>query len=217
MATTRSILEPVPILGLTLRQFIGGKSIRIVFLFSLVPAIFSLIFMLDSGNSTAREFFAGIFQEFIAPTLLPIATLILATNALTWLSGQRDDLREAIAAGGVVEVPLPSGRSGPLALLSPDGKSRPLPTGADRVGIGPLDRCGIWKIAVEKDGEAVAEVACNLANRRESDLRPAYSAVAEEPGALAGRLTKPAWHYLAVLALGLILLEWYLFQRRWIG
>ena len=82
MATTRSILEPVPILGLTLRQFIGGKSIRIVFLFSLVPAIFSLIFMLDSGNSTAREFFAGIFQEFIAPTLLPIATLILATNAL---------------------------------------------------------------------------------------------------------------------------------------
>jgi ABC-2 type transport system permease protein len=38
--------------------------------------------MLDAGNSTAREFFASIFQEFIAPTLLPIATLILATNAL---------------------------------------------------------------------------------------------------------------------------------------
>ena len=82
MATARTMLEPVPILGLTLRQFVGGKAIRIVFLFSLVPAIFALIFMLDSGNSTAREFVAGLFQEFIAPTLLPIATLILATNAL---------------------------------------------------------------------------------------------------------------------------------------
>ncbi|HEX5166888.1 MAG TPA: ABC transporter permease subunit [Thermomicrobiales bacterium] len=82
MATARSMLDPTPILGLTLRQFIGGKSIRIVFLFSLVPALFSLIFMLDSGDLTSREFFAGIFQEFIAPTLLPIATLILATNAL---------------------------------------------------------------------------------------------------------------------------------------
>ena len=76
------MLEPVPILNLTLRQFIGGKSIRIVFLFSLVPAVFALIYMLETGDTTAREFVAGIFQEFIAPTLLPIATLILATNAL---------------------------------------------------------------------------------------------------------------------------------------
>jgi ABC-2 type transport system permease protein len=82
MASARSMMEPVPILGLTLRQFVGGKAIRIVFLFSLVPAIFSLIYLIDSGMTTPREFVAGIFQEFIAPTLLPIVTLILATNAL---------------------------------------------------------------------------------------------------------------------------------------
>jgi len=82
MATARSMLDPLPILGLTLRQFIGGRAIRIVFLFSLVPALFALIYLLEPGGTTAREFFAGIFQEFIAPTLLPIATLILATSAL---------------------------------------------------------------------------------------------------------------------------------------
>lgn len=76
------MIEPMPIFGLTLRQFIGGKAIRIVFLFSLVPAIFSLIYLIDTGTTTQREFVAGIFQEFIAPTLLPIITLILATNAL---------------------------------------------------------------------------------------------------------------------------------------
>ncbi|MGH9173742.1 MAG: ABC transporter permease [Vicinamibacterales bacterium] len=76
------MLEPLPILGLTLRQFIGGRAIRIVFIFSLVPAIFALIYALEPGDLTAREFVAGMFQEFIAPTLLPIATLILATNAL---------------------------------------------------------------------------------------------------------------------------------------
>jgi len=76
------MMDPVPILGLTIRQFIGGKAIRVVFLFSLVPAIFALIYLIDAGTSTPREFIAGIFQELVAPTLLPIVTLILATNAL---------------------------------------------------------------------------------------------------------------------------------------
>ena len=82
MATTRTMLEPFTIVGLTLRQFIGGKAIRIVFLFSLVPAIFALIYLLEPYDTTPREAIANIAMELIAPTLLPIATLILATNAL---------------------------------------------------------------------------------------------------------------------------------------
>lgn len=72
----------LPILVLTLRQFIGGKAIRIVALGSLLPALFSMIFALDSGGITALEFMNGLFIEFIGPTVIPISILILATNAV---------------------------------------------------------------------------------------------------------------------------------------
>ena len=72
----------VPITQLTLRAFQGGKAVRVVGLFALIPVLFALIYILDSEGSTRREFMNDMFQEFIAPTILPIAILILATNAL---------------------------------------------------------------------------------------------------------------------------------------
>lgn len=77
-----SPLEVLPIFALTLRQFIGGKGIRVVLLFTLLPALFALIYALETQGVTAREFVDDLFAEFIAPTILPIATLVLATNAI---------------------------------------------------------------------------------------------------------------------------------------
>jgi ABC-2 type transport system permease protein len=81
-AATRGVLEAVPIFGLTLRQFLSGKAIRVVAAFSLIPSIFAAIYALESGGITRLTFMNGLFQDLIAPTLLPIATLIVATNAL---------------------------------------------------------------------------------------------------------------------------------------
>jgi ABC-2 type transport system permease protein len=78
----RDLLESVPIFALTMRQFLGGKAIRVVALASLLPALFSLIYWMDSGGTTPRAFMNGIFAEFIAPTILPLITLVLATNAI---------------------------------------------------------------------------------------------------------------------------------------
>jgi ABC-type transport system involved in multi-copper enzyme maturation permease subunit len=72
----------LPITQLTLRAFQGGKAVRVVGLFALVPVLFAAIYVLDAGGVTRREFINDIFQEFIAPTILPIAILILGTNAL---------------------------------------------------------------------------------------------------------------------------------------
>jgi ABC-2 type transport system permease protein len=82
VSLTRGISEPLPIFTLTLRQFISGKAIRVVALFSLIPAVFAGIYVLESGGITRLAFMDGLFQGLIAPTLLPIATLIVATNAL---------------------------------------------------------------------------------------------------------------------------------------
>ncbi len=78
----QSLLVWAPILTLTLLQFGYGKAIRIVFLLSLIPALFSLIFLIGDSSDTAREAFNGILQNVTIPTILPLATLILATTAL---------------------------------------------------------------------------------------------------------------------------------------
>jgi ABC-2 type transport system permease protein len=73
---------PFPILELTLRQFTGGKAIRVVGLFALLPALFAAIYWINAGDIEPREFLDGLYLNLISATVLPIATLILATNAL---------------------------------------------------------------------------------------------------------------------------------------
>jgi len=166
---------------------------------------------------------------------LPLRTAfpILVTNALGWFAGAAGELREAVVTGAVTEVPLPAVTAGttprpPLQLWAPAGGApRALPTGLAQVAVGPFDRSGIWSIAPAASGTtpaipvepAVVEIACNLANRAESDLRAAPEILSEsqsEPLA-TGFMTRPIWYYLIGLAWFLAGLEWYLYQRRWIS
>lgn len=79
---SRSLFLTFPILILTLRQFSSGKAIRVVALFALAPTLFTLIYLIDPGGQSDRSWFDQIFREIVVPTILPLATVILATNAL---------------------------------------------------------------------------------------------------------------------------------------
>lgn len=83
MATfAQALMGTFPILALTLMHFSHGKAIRVVAAIALLPAIFSVIYLIDDSGDTARIFLSDVFREFITPTILPLATLILATGAL---------------------------------------------------------------------------------------------------------------------------------------
>jgi ABC-2 type transport system permease protein len=73
---------PLPIFDLTMRSFTGGKSLRVVAFFAVVPLLFAAIYAIDSAGTTSREFINDMFQNLIAPTTLPLAILTLGTNAL---------------------------------------------------------------------------------------------------------------------------------------
>jgi hypothetical protein len=150
---------------------------------------------------------------------LPLQTAfpILVSNALTWFSGSKGELRESLPSGSVTELEIPSRGGGPLLLKAPDGQTRPLPVGLVKTTIGPLDRCGVWSVTRGAEGAAEVEVACNLANPRESDLRPPLGSTSHSLRTGAGFGGRPAWFYLIVTAWGLAGLEWYLYQRRWIS
>lgn len=170
---------------------------------------------------------------------LPLRTAfpILMTNAVNWFQGEKGELREALATGSVVEVELAPDEPGtvPLAqkaksppaalvLRGPDGTARPLPAGVARTHVGPLDHCGVWAVGPEatdaktdKPAPALTEFACNLGSAEESDLRPPADLETTRTAGLGGWGGRPLWFYLTLAAFGIVVLEWSLYQRRWIS
>lgn len=77
-----SIADRVPIFWLSVRQFRHGKSTLIVGLFALIPILFGLINALSSGQAAGPDFIARRFLDILLPTVIPLATLVLATTVL---------------------------------------------------------------------------------------------------------------------------------------
>jgi hypothetical protein len=172
---------------------------------------------------------------------LPLRTAfpIMMTNAITWFRGPQGEFREALSTGSIVELdlqgkPEPARPAGApperattavytdrLFLRDPRGDLRPLPPAGTRLTIGPLDQCGVWQVVTERrtSGEPTnvhAELACNLVNAQESNLQHQHDAAGMTPEiAAVGR--RPAWLYLAAVALLFTSVEWLLYQRRWIS
>jgi ABC-type transport system involved in multi-copper enzyme maturation permease subunit len=71
----------LPVTTLTVRQFTGGRTVRLTFVLSLIPALFAAIFAARPWGVPADEFLIDLFRELIVPTLLPIVVLLPATAA----------------------------------------------------------------------------------------------------------------------------------------
>jgi hypothetical protein len=140
-----------------------------------------------------------------------------------------------ISAGASLILRSPSGREMNVARqqtapfeaapkdASPPAKPEPSQTAsrppAPEVSLGPFDACGVWTLVSREaaDRESVAaELAVNLANERESDLRPRdeLAASVAEATLAAGWFARPLWFYIAVCACAITVVEWLLHQRR---
>ena len=75
--------RPIPVLTLTVRQFLGGRTLWVATALSFIPCLFAAIYLLETGSTSPYDFLVDvIFLGLVAPTLLPIAVLILATGAI---------------------------------------------------------------------------------------------------------------------------------------
>ena len=122
-------------------------------------------------------------------------------------------------------------------LIDPNGDRRGVTIANRRASVGPASRTGIYglfkesslpedtneesgqaqtdlsPIELQRDQAAIGELlAFNLCDENESDLRLpelAASTVGDPPASGA-----PPWFYLALIAVGLVIGEWALFNRR---
>jgi len=150
---------------------------------------------------------------------------ILVTNALNWFRGGAGELQSALATGQRAKIPLANdkfGKDAKLVLRSPSGHetlvSKP-PAPSPELSLGPLDECGMWTLVAQETPErqtVAAELAVNLANERESDLRPRAEPAADAatPTLAAGWFARPLWFYIAFCACAISVVEWVLHQRR---
>ncbi|MFV0444483.1 MAG: vWA domain-containing protein [Planctomycetaceae bacterium] len=171
---------------------------------------------------------------------------ILVSNALGWFAGTSGELNRAVSTGDIATLTVPSttvGREPTYQLRDPAGRLQNLspPAADDDAGtvlreslpltVGPLERVGIYEVLAgvagrtaapseepETESSPLASLAVNLANADESDLRPPEHLDASRPDAalVAGWFTRPFWFYLAAAAGLVAVLEWFLYQRRFV-
>lgn len=167
---------------------------------------------------------------------------IMATNALSWFAGPSGELHPSISTDQMEKVELSEEtltQHPTLAMVSPTGTNKPQPvmpatktqdgetTSPPATTVGPLPSVGIWRLIPEKEEadtstddaaevEPIREFAVNLANERETDLRPP-TALLEQTNpatAVSGWWNRPPWFLLVCLACVFTAWEWFAYQRR---
>ena len=155
---------------------------------------------------------------------LPLRTAfpILMMNALNWFTENRGEMREALPTGAITDVetktlhPVGQASQRGLALVAPDGRRIPLPSGSERLSLGPFDQCGVWRVVGDEQDTTLLELACNLADRNESDVRVAKADDATSISVVSASLlgNRPVSVWLIALVWMLMAIEWWAYQRR---
>jgi hypothetical protein len=154
--------------------------------------------------------------------------LFLAGSVLHLSETQSGALSEGIRAGDTLTTRLPPGSQG-VRLTEPDGTSIKLDAAPDgSVAYGPVMRLGMYTVAWEgqatpidvADGStARRRIAANLLDPYESDLGTTPS-LAMARGEIKGQreresdLTRKLWPYLLLFTLGVVMFEWFVYNRK---
>ena len=151
---------------------------------------------------------------------LRVAFPIFITNSLRWLTARRgagniDGATQR--AGEVVALDPPTGIS-QLTVVAPDKSKDTIPIENPPVLYGEADKIGVYNVS-GKNGEREYSraFAVSLLNKSESDIAPRDSiqigAGEKIGGETRARANKELWGYIALLALGLLSVEWWVYHR----
>ena len=106
-----------------------------------------------------------------------------------------------------------------VTISSPSGKGWELRPGPDgSANFSQLYEAGLWE--VQYDGKLERKIGVNLLNARESDPAVAEASTLDAAGLVTAggienelRTNQEIWRWFALAALGLLLAEWYFYQR----
>jgi hypothetical protein len=166
--------------------------------------------ILIAGERGGQRMIAFGFSPTVSDLPLRVAFPVFLVNALQWLRGRSAELEDAVRTGRRQRL---AASGGALTVTSPRGDRLVLPVQAGGAELD-ADTAGFYHVDEQR------LIAANLSDARESWL-------ASRPLELNGRLVaapetvarlRPGtaiWRGLAILALLLVVVEWWTFHRRW--
>ncbi|MDZ4829832.1 MAG: VWA domain-containing protein [Phycisphaerae bacterium] len=146
-------------------------------------------------------------------------------NALEWLGAAGEALALAgLEPGETASFRIPANAAN-LALLLPDGSSTPITVrDPGQFSWGPIRRAGIYALSWDepgREGRQTRRFAANLLSVAEGRIVPLEKLTLGEKEVVGARGTKNArsalWPALLGLALLMVLIEWWVYQRRTAG
>lgn len=163
-----------------------------------------------------RSVFMG-FDLMQSRFMLNVSFPILISNAVRWLGTGSDDSEIGqIHTGDPITIPV-AAALGKVVITRPDGSKREALTGEHGGAIfTETDLAGIYNVSAG-NGFSYA-FAANLASATESDITPHRSlTVLDNPAAVVGKKVTSRFQImplLALLALAVLCVEWWVFHRR---
>lgn len=146
---------------------------------------------------------------------LPSFPLFLQNVVMT-LGNVRDESNEETLRAGMVKILRPDVAVKELQVTPPDGKVIPLTRGQrPEFTFGDTEQLGVYRVSW--DGAWKHTFGVNLLDVEESNLEPRpelrFGSQTVTSGEERGQ-PRQLWKWLALLALGLLLGEWYIYNRR---
>lgn len=171
--------------------------------------------------SNALNWFSGVSAEF-RPSLRPESVTALqlpSPEPLDFtanIGASKRDIAQLNGPGGFLrDVRVFRGHENSFLIGRNDADSV-------EVSVGPFPVAGLWTLslptsALEQPGKKTVPIAVNIADARESDLRPRSGAINESGIAAIHHefgFSRPIWITLILLACTLTSVEWLLYHRR---
>lgn len=146
---------------------------------------------------------------------------VFIQNLLNYLGGVSESETQAIyRPGQLIQLRLDTA-SKQLSMRTPDGETRQVGRGrSGAFAFSSADRIGIYELRDPAAPDELHRIAVNLFDENESNIAPVPELKLDENVAIAGNakgvqtIRREAWKWLVMLALIVLLVEWYIYNRR---
>jgi hypothetical protein len=174
--------------------------------------------LIVAGRRSGKRIIGVGFGLGDTDLVMRVAFPVFLMNAIDWFAGNDADLASTYRTGRVWHVPVnPDAAAGAriARVRTPDNQQVSAPIDENAVHFFG-NRVGVYKIDA---GGATTEIAANLADPAESQIAPHRELILggvklQAPPEFKASVTRSIWLWLALAVLGLLILEWWTYNRR---
>lgn len=178
--------------------------------------------ILAAGEVNAQQIAILPFDLRDSNLPLLIAWPVLMANLLDWFSpSDIVSLPDGLTVGDVLVISPPL-LAESIRVTTPEGKIHDFPVQGEKVAFADTGKLGLYRLEILQAGEVTSaqSFAVNLFGTGESDIGPVAEADLQLGGGLMAAEadeqlgTQEFWMWLALAALLLLAIEWYVYHRR---